>query len=73
VHTLANGEHDESTYTRHALKTSNDCSMGAHEEIASILSRLFGKSIQHVNFTPDKAVIGLMTAWYFSILCEECA
>ena len=33
-----------------------------HEEIASILSRLSGKSIQHVNVTPDEVEKGLVAA-----------
>jgi NAD(P)H dehydrogenase (quinone) len=33
-----------------------------HEEIASILSRLSGKLIQHVNVTPDEVEKGLMAA-----------
>jgi NAD(P)H dehydrogenase (quinone) len=33
-----------------------------HEEIASMLSRLFGKSIQHVNVTPDEVEKGLVAA-----------
>jgi NAD(P)H dehydrogenase (quinone) len=33
-----------------------------HEEIASVLSRLLGKSIQHVNVTPEEVEKGLMAA-----------
>ncbi len=33
-----------------------------HDEIAGILSRLSGKSIQHVNVTPDEVEKGLVTA-----------
>jgi NAD(P)H dehydrogenase (quinone) len=33
-----------------------------HDEIASILSRLWGKSIQHVNVTPDEVEKGLVAA-----------
>ena len=33
-----------------------------HDEIASILSRLSGKSIQHVNLTPDEVERGLVAA-----------
>ena len=33
-----------------------------HEEIASTLSRLSGKSIQHVNVTPDMVEEGLVAA-----------
>src|SRR5580698_3903359 len=33
-----------------------------HEEIASMLSRLFGKSIQHVNVSPDEVEKGLVAA-----------
>jgi NAD(P)H dehydrogenase (quinone) len=33
-----------------------------HDEIASIISRLSGKSIQHVNVTPDEVEQGLVAA-----------
>ena len=33
-----------------------------HEQVASVLSRLSGKSIQHVNVTPDEVEKGLVAA-----------
>ena len=44
-----------------------------HDEVASILSRLSGKSIQHVNVTPEEVEKRPRGGWHPSIRCEECA